>query len=143
MTREDEISISVHEADAAPEDVAAVMNGLLAYNDAYTEFNRRDLSIFARDAEGKLIGGMLGESMFGWLHIRIFWLSEDARRHGLGSKLLSMAEDEGRRRGCKYVYLNTFSFQARPFYEKQGYECISTQEDFPVGHQNHLMKKAL
>ena len=131
------------EENASPQDVQAVMDGLLAYNDAYTEFNRRELSIFARDGTGRLIGGMLGESMFGWLHIRIFWLAEDARRHGLGSRLLTMAEDEGRRRGCKYVYLNTFSFQARPFYEKLGYQCIATQEDFPVGHESYTMKKAL
>jgi GNAT superfamily N-acetyltransferase len=133
----------MHEADAARDDVDAVMNGLLKYNNAYTEFNRRELNIFARDAGGQIIGGLLGESMFGWLHIRVFWLAEDKRRKGLGTRLLEMAEDEGRLRGCKAVYLNTFSFQARPFYEKLGYECFATQDDFPVGHESYSMKKTL
>lgn len=143
MTNDGDLTISIHETDADPDDVRAIYDGLLEYNNAYVEFDRRELRIFARDAEGHLIGGLLGESLFGWLHVHMFWLAEDSRRHGLGSKLLAMAEEEGRRRGCKAVFLNTFSFQARPFYEKQGYECFATQDDFPVGHASYSMKKTL
>jgi GNAT superfamily N-acetyltransferase len=75
--------------------------------------------------------------------VRVLWLEEEARRQRLGSKLLAMAEDEARKRGCKYVYLNTFSFQARPFYEKIGYECFATQDDMPLGYQSYSMKKTL
>jgi len=131
------------EPDASPEDVRAVFDGLMDYNRAYTEFERHDLRIFVRDGQGKVIGGVLGESIFGWLHIGIFWLSEDLRRNGLGSKLLALAEHEGRKRGDKYVYLTTFSFQARPFYEKNGYELFGTQEDYPLGHERFFMKKTL
>jgi hypothetical protein len=54
-----------------------------------------------------------------------------------------MAEDEGRRRGCKYAYLDTLSFQARPFYEKHGWEVFATQDDYPLGHTRWFLKKTL
>ena len=46
-------------------------------------------------------------------------------------------------RRCSYCYLDTFSFQARPFYEKLGYKVFGTLEDHPKGHTHYFMKKAL
>jgi GNAT superfamily N-acetyltransferase len=130
--------------NASPEDVKAVWDGLAEYNRTYNgrgEYTQ--LRIFLRDGDGRLAGGLLGECFWGWLHIDIFWLEEAARRQGLGSRLLARAEDEGRKRGCKYAYLDTLSFQARPFYEKNGWEVFATQEDFPVGHTRWFLKKTL
>ena len=53
------------------------------------------------------------------------------------------AEDEARSQGCRGVFLTTFSFQARPFYERFGYEAIADIPDYPVGHTYHVLKKAL
>jgi len=53
------------------------------------------------------------------------------------------AEDEARAQGCTGVYLSTFSFQARPFYERFGYEVIADVPDYPVGHTYHILKKML
>ena len=134
------------EENASPEDVQAVFDGLAEYNREFVprgKYQYETLRIFVRDADGRLAGGLLGESFWGWLHIDIFWLEEAARRQGLGSKLLAMAEEEGRRRECKYAYLDTLSFQARPFYEKQGYEVFATQEDHPLGHTRWFLKKEL
>jgi len=57
--------------------------------------------------------------------------------------LLRATEDEGRRLGSHSAYLDTFSFQARPFYERHGYEVFGTLEDFPVGQQRYFLRKAL
>ncbi len=46
-------------------------------------------------------------------------------------------------RGCTYAHLNTFSYQARPFYEKRGYEVFAELDDYPKGHQRVFMKKCL
>ena len=132
------------EAEAAPEDVKAVWDGLADYNRAIMGRGQyEELRIFLRDADGRVAGGLLGETYWGWLHINIFWLEDAARRQGLGTQLLAMAEDEGRRRNCKYAFLDTLSFQARPFYEKNGYELFSTQEDYPLGHTRYFLKKTL
>ena len=71
------------------------------------------------------------------------WLREDVRRHGFGSRLLTQAEDEARKRGAKNVYLDTFSFQAPEFYKKHGYRIFGELKDFPVGHQRFFLMKEL
>src|SRR5256886_11992358 len=40
---------------------------------------------------------------------------------GLGTEVLRMFEDEGRRRGCRSAVLYTISFQAPGFYERNGW----------------------
>jgi hypothetical protein len=47
------------------------------------------------------------------------------------------------RRGCVGVWLDTFSFQARGFYEKLGYRVFGEVADYPPGHTRHFLKKSL
>jgi hypothetical protein len=39
--------------------------------------------------------------------------------------------------------LDTFDFQARGFYERNGYELFGTLDDCPPGHKRYYLKKAL
>jgi hypothetical protein len=39
------------------------------------------------------------------------------------------------------LWLDTFSFQARPFYEKLGYEVFGQLEDYPRGHSRYFLQK--
>jgi len=39
------------------------------------------------------------------------------------------------------AFLDTFSFQARPFYERHGYECFGELRDHPPGHSHYFMRK--
>ena len=43
----------------------------------------------------------------------------------------------------RHSYLDTFSFQARPMYEKLGYSVFGTLEDHPQGHTQWYMKKGV
>lgn len=36
-----------------------------------------------------------------------------------------------------------FSFQALPFYQKQGYEIFGTLDRFPDAHQRYFLRKTL
>jgi hypothetical protein len=56
---------------------------------------------------------------------------------------MTETEVEARRRGCHSAYLDTFDYQARPFYEKLGYVVFGTLEDYPKGHQRFYMMKKL
>lgn len=41
------------------------------------------------------------------------------------------------------LYLDTFDFQARPFYERHGYEVFGTLDDYPPGHSRFFLRKDL
>lgn len=42
------------------------------------------------------------------------------RNQHIGSSFLNQAESTAKERGCKYVFLDTFDFQAPEFYKKHG-----------------------
>jgi len=65
------------------------------------------------------------------------------RGAGLGRRLIKQAEEEAVRRGCRGVWLDTFSWQARGFYEKLGYSVFGTIDDYPPGHQRFFLKKVI
>ena len=46
-------------------------------------------------------------------------------------------------RGCKYAFVDTFSFQAPAFYEKHGYREVFTLEDYPYTEKRHYYTKDL
>jgi GNAT superfamily N-acetyltransferase len=96
-----------------------------------------------RSERGEVLGGLLAMIWGGWLQVRTLWVSEMARRQGHGSRLLEAAEAYARERACKGVCLDTFSFQARPFYERHGYTVFAIQEDNPPGHSRHFLEKRL
>ena len=107
----------------------------------------RPLSVFAHAerrwpwSQGRLIGGLNGGTAWGWLYISHLWVEQTARHHGLGSALMAEAEERGRARGAAGAHLTTASFQARGFYEKQGYEVFGSIEDMPPGGSLFYMKK--
>lgn len=102
----------------------------------------RPLAVFARDARGTLIGGIQGQVNWNWLHIALFWVSGSARHRGLGSRLLAAIEAAAIERGCTAAHLDTFSYQARPFYERHGYSLFATLDEYPPGHQRFFLRKS-
>ena len=70
------------------------------------------------------------------------WL-RPARRNGNGTRLLQAAERYAIERGCLAATLETHSYEARPFYEKLGYEVFATLEDYPPGHAKFYLRKQL
>ena len=90
----------------------------------------KPLTIVLCDDQNAIAGGLLGESQFKWLKIEIVSVREDLRGRGLGSEMMRMAENEGIRRGCRYVFLDTMSYQAPAFYQKLGYALAGQIADW-------------
>jgi GNAT superfamily N-acetyltransferase len=125
-------------------DVRAVEDGLLFYNLQYVPDPQfQTLNIFMRDVEGRILGGLLGNTYWGWLYVSILWLDEAVRGSGYGARILAMAESEALRRGCHHAHVDTLDIQAPGFYEKQGYKRWGTLENFPVGHKHQFYQKEL
>ena len=131
----------------APDDSAraVITDGLRAYNEAWGgTWDARPLAILARDPQTKkVVGGLLGRTSLGLLRVDTFFLPEELRRERLGSRILAMAEEEGRRRGCTRAVLSTLHFQAPGFYLKQGWEVAARIDCEPPGHTRFYMTKKL
>jgi GNAT superfamily N-acetyltransferase len=97
----------------------------------------------ARSATGTILGGLILQSWWKESYIELLWLSERARRHGLGSELIAQAERRARRRGSRIIHLNTYSFQAPRFYEKLGYRAFGRMSGSPKGESRHFYIKLL
>lgn len=100
-------------------------------------------NIFLKGEKGETLGGLLGYVWAGWLFVAILWVDEALRSQGHATRLMDAAEDYARQRKCHSAYLDTHSWQARPFYEKRGYEVFATLDDFPPGHKKFFLKKEL
>ena len=128
-----------------PENEAAkqfVTNGVDNYNIAVTGLAAYyPVGYFLRAEDGELLGGLHGGVWGGWLHIRILWIAEPARGKGHARALLAAAEAYARKRGSIGAFLDTFSFQARPLYEKLGFRVFGELENCPPGHAHYFMKK--
>src|SRR5690242_21912262 len=83
-----------------PADIAVIADGLRAYNTSMAGYDDyKPLAVFVTDpATGKVVGGLYGGSYLGQLRVDRFFLPEGLRRDRIGSRVLAMAEEEGRRR---------------------------------------------
>ena len=117
-------------------------SGLDAYNSKFASTRSEDFATVLKLSSGDVKGGIYANVWAEMLFIKWLWIDEAHRRGGHGRALMAAAEAEGRRRGCSAVWLDTFEFQARPFYEKLGYECFAAL-DYPPGFKRFFMKKAL
>lgn len=99
------------------------------------------LQVSCRDAEGRLVGGLLGNTGNGWLHIWQLWVTADHRNQSVGTDLLRAAEEEAQRRGCRHAHLETLSFQALKFYLDRGYEEFGQLPMYVGAHSQHYLKK--
>ncbi|HEX4924822.1 MAG TPA: GNAT family N-acetyltransferase [Bdellovibrionales bacterium] len=140
----DDLKLELHDRWDS-EEAKTILNNLRAYNMEKTGITEppRDLTVTLKDGEGRMAGGLTGHTAWGWLFVKLFWVSETHRGQGLGTRLLEAAEREARARGCEHVWLDTFSFQARGFYEKHGYRIFGTLDDYPRGHRRHFLHKKL
>lgn len=126
------------------EESAEILRGILDYNLPFIgEDDGTDLGVFLEDENGKKIAGLTGFTYGNWLSINLLWVADGHRKSGIGSQLLEKAEAEARNRGCKFVFLDTFSFQAPEFYKKHGYEIIFALDQCPKDGKRYYLTKVL
>jgi GNAT superfamily N-acetyltransferase len=130
--------------EPTPEDVQYLEDRIYEHNSSVTGIGDGQLlAFFLRDGSSRIVAGICGNTWGGVCEIRQFWVEASQRRRGLGTQLFQAAEQEARRRGCTQILLMTFSFQAPVFYERNGFQVVTTIADHPRGHRNLLMRKHL
>ncbi len=131
-------------AELRPDDEAVVVQGLAAANQAAGPFDSIvPIRCFARADDGSIVGGAIGQVWGTCAELGQLWVAEDARRAGLGSRLLSAFEAEVAARGCIVCVLDTFSFQNLRFYLDRGYATACRFDGFPDDNSYYVMSKQL
>lgn len=126
-----------------PNNDQIIQKGIIDFN-AYTLGERPDrFSIYLKDENGTIRGGAVV-----WVHkesiyVDILWIDESLRGQGYGTKLMQAAEEEARKRGCKYSTVDTYSFQAEDFYLKNGYKIIGEVKNHLFHHTKIFFRKEL
>jgi len=121
-----------------------VGQGINDYNEQQAGDDKgQSLCFVLRGPDQQVAGGVIGATYWNWFYVNLMWIREELRGRGYGHCLLTLAEDEARRRGATNAYLDTFSFQAPDFYKQHGYEIFGELLDFPPGHQRYFLAKRL
>jgi GNAT superfamily N-acetyltransferase len=131
--------------DPSRADIDVVELGLIAAN---RENSGRDAGYFPfafhiLDDAGKPIGGATGYGSFDWLFVELLHVPKQLQGQGIGTKLMGQIEDFAREHKLLGIWLDTYSFQARPFYEKLGFTVFGTIDNHPIGGHRFFMQKRL
>ncbi len=133
------------ELDLAPsvEGINEIRNGLVEYNTPFLSgIESSEVALYV-SRENQKLGGIIADITGSWLTIKFLWVDKSVRSRGVGRDLVLKMEAHAVSVGCHSALLNTYSFQAKPFYEKLGYECLLTLENIYKSHNKHYLVKRL
>lgn len=117
----------------------AEKNPILARDDIYED---EKLCFFALNDE-KLLGGAICNNEYNWLYIETLYVDKALRGQNIGSKILREIENFAIKNEFDGLFVDTFDFQAKPFYEKNGFELAGTIDDMPYGSKRYTLKKQI
>lgn len=104
--------------------------------------NYQSVGLLLKDPQnGGVVGGLTGYALYDWLFVQFLAVPETLRGQGYGRRLMLQAEAWAREQGLAGIWLDTFDFQARPFYEHLGFTEFGTIEGHPVGGRRHFLSK--
>ena len=129
--------------DGKQSDIDEIYEMLKSYNLSNREASENiPLGVYYEDESERKLAGLTGETFGNWLCINYLFVAENLRNKGIGTKIVLSAENEARKRNCKYVFVDTFSFQAPKFYEKLGYKEVFSLNEYPyTGKRHYYIKK--
>jgi [ribosomal protein S18]-alanine N-acetyltransferase len=142
---------SLHIAAAAPDDYQWCAR-LMASNEPWITLRRHleecraavvrpGTELFVARDRDLLVGFILVASygLAGSPYISSIAVVENARRHGIGSKLLRFAEKHFAGRGHLFLLVSSFNQNAQDFYSQHGYELIGELKDYIVASQSEFI----
>lgn len=93
---------------------------------------------------GERVGAIMGKiDVFDYLHVTLLYVEEEHRGKDVGTKLVTMMEEWAINQKLNAVTLNTFSFQAKGFYLRLGYQIYGEFIDKKTGVSRYMLRKEL
>jgi N-acetylglutamate synthase-like GNAT family acetyltransferase len=126
----------------SPENDKVIRDGIVDFNHSIINEKATHFSVFAKDKE-KIIGGALIWEHTDALYIDVLWADEQYRGKGVGTEIMLLIEEQANKKGIKKLFVETFSFQAQDFYQKQGYTVIGTIPQYMLGYDKVFLKKTM
>jgi len=102
-----------------------------------------EINLLVKDENGIVRGGLLAEVCWNWLEIHVLIIDEDIRKSGFGTKLLLEIEKIALEKECDFIKVDTLSFQALGFYEKNGYKVFGSLDNVGRDYKHYYLKKDL
>lgn len=98
-----------------------VIDGLNDY--AARKKNLTPMAPFAFTAyqNGMVVGSLSGFTIYGSAYVDLLYVEKAYRGQSIGLQLMQHFENWAKTQPIRFLTLNTFDFEARPFYEKLGY----------------------
>lgn len=134
----------IYSAVLKPEEDDILFNGL--NDEALKVKGLEPIKTFAfliKNEKNEVVGGVKGVTYYGCLFTDTLWISAELRGKGWGTKLMQAVENLGRERNCTFSTLSTMDWEARPFYEKLGYQLEFMREGYEKNSKMYFMRKNL
>lgn len=126
------------------EDIKIIKEGLAAHDRLYDLEDKHeyiDLNYKLVDGNGEIIAAIvMGVDGDDEMMLDTVWVREDMRNRGIGSYLLSKAEEEAKKYDA-YVSLTGCTDASVGFLLKNGYTLRGELEDYPKGHHSFELQK--
>jgi len=126
-------------------DETAIREALRVHNRESSGFSGPwgELVLCLEDEAGVTKGGLTARYGYQWMFIELLIVPKDARGQDLGTELMQQAEQVARDNNLVGIWLDTFAFQARGFYEKLGYKVFGEITDYPQSYSRYFLEKRL
>jgi len=89
----------------------------------------------------KLIGGAIGFVQYNWYFLDLLYVAEKYRGQNIGTSLLKQLEKFAKEQNLTGIRMETWDFQAKEFYEKNGYTVFGEIKDCPPKTICYFLKK--
>ncbi|AIY06181.1 GCN5-related N-acetyltransferase [Planococcus sp. PAMC 21323] len=117
---------------------------LIKHNKSLVDYTEEEkVNLMIKNDEGTILAGLVGHIDWECFFIDILWVDESLRGLGKGQQLIQEAEALAIKKECRFIRLETFSFQAPEFYKRLGFMEMGKLEDFPKGYTHYYMYKEL
>lgn len=132
----------INKADSAVRKKLVEFNLSQASGDLTDDVGTVEITLL--NEQDELVAGITASIYWKQMHVDFLWVDESLRGQNKGTELLAKAEEIARQHHCRYIQLETFSFQAPEFYKKQGFTIFGILDDSPYdGAKQYFLKKVL